>query len=63
MDNCPDIKIKYARANNILGGIPKATPSSKVMGGLTQFMLSQDISLEGVSNRVNYLVFPDSVVQ
>ena len=43
--------------------ITKVTPSSKVMGDLAQFMVSQDLSLEDVYDRTRELAFPESVVQ
>ena len=58
-----EIKIMYVEANVVLGDIPKATPSSNVVGYLYQFMVSQDQSLEDVSNRVKDLEFLGSVVQ
>ena len=41
-DKWPEIKRKYGEANMVLGDIPKVTPSSKVVGDLAQFMVSQD---------------------
>lgn len=59
----PEIKKKYAEANIILGDIPKVTPSSKVVGDLAQFMVSQDLTAEKVSAQADTLAFPESVVQ
>ena len=42
------IKKAYAQANQLLGDIPKVTPSSKVVGDLAQFMVSQDLTPEEV---------------
>ena len=46
-----------------MGNIPKVTPPSKVMVDLSQFMVSQDLSLEDVSDRGKEMAFPDSVFQ
>ena len=58
-----EINRKYGKANVVLEDIPKDTPSSKVMGYLTQFMVSQDLSLEALSDRSAELAFMESVVQ
>jgi len=59
----PEIKKKYAQANIVLGDIPKVTPSSKVVGDLAQFMVSQDLSPEQVLEDAESLAFPESVFQ
>jgi len=59
----PEIKLKYAEANLILGDIPKVTPSSKVVGDLAQFMVSQNLNAEQVVAQAETLAFPESVVQ
>jgi len=59
----PEIKRKYAEANLLLGDIPKVTPSSKVVGDLAQFMVSQQLTPEQVVDQADTLAFPDSVVQ
>ena len=43
--------------------IPKDTPSSKVVVDLAQSMVSQDLSLEALSDRSADLAFMESVVQ
>jgi pyruvate carboxylase len=58
----PAIKQKYAEANIILGDIPKVTPSSKVVGDLAQFLVSQDLDAQDVIEQADTLAFPDSVV-
>lgn len=61
-DKWPEIKRKYAEANVILGDIPKVTPSSKVVGDLAQFMVSQNLDAHAVVEQADTLAFPDSVV-
>ena len=62
-DKWPEIKKKYAEANIVLGDIPKVTPSSKVVGDLAQFMVSQDLDATQVVDQAETLAFPESVVQ
>jgi len=62
-DKWPEIKRKYAKANIVLGDIPKVTPSSKVVGDLAQFMVSQDLDATQVVAQAETLAFPESVVQ
>lgn len=61
-DKWPEIQQKYAEANLILGDIPKVTPSSKVVGDLAQFMVSQDLDAQDISDQAETLALPDSVV-
>jgi len=62
-DKWPEIKRKYAEANMVLGDIPKVTPSSKVVGDLAQFMVSQNLDGQQVLEQAETLAFPESVVQ
>ena len=62
-DKWPEIKRKYAEANILMGDIPKVTPSSKVVGDLAQFMVSQNLEPAQVIEKAESLAFPDSVVQ
>ena len=62
-DRWPEIKRKYAEANIVLGDIPKVTPSSKVVGDLAQFMVSQNLDADQVLEQAETLAFPESVVQ
>ena len=62
-DRWTDIKRKYAEANNVLGDIPKVTPSSKVVGDLAQFMVAQNLDATTLLEQAESLDFPDSVVE
>jgi len=62
-DKWSEIKRKYAQANLLMGDIPKVTPSSKVVGDMAQFMVSQQLEPEDVIAQAESLSFPDSVVQ
>jgi pyruvate carboxylase len=57
------IKLAYAQANMLLGDIPKVTPSSKVVGDLAQFMVSQNLTPEQVIEGASTLALPQSVVE
>ena len=53
----------YAAANRLLGDIPKVTPSSKVVGDLAQFMVSNGLSEENDRKKATTLSFPTSIVE
>ena len=58
------VKNAYAAANRALGDIVKVTPSSKVVGDLAQFMVSNNIKDEHqLVERAEELSFPTSVVE
>lgn len=57
-----DTKRAYAQANQLLGDIVKVTPTSKVVGDLAQFMVSNKLSPEDVIDRASSLDFPESVL-
>jgi pyruvate carboxylase len=61
-ENWPQIKHLYAEAKKVLGDIPKVTPSSKVVGDLAQFMVSQNLDAVAVVERADKLAFPESTV-
>jgi pyruvate carboxylase len=58
------VKNAYAAANRALGDIVKVTPSSKVVGDLAQFMVSNGIEDEhSLVERAEGLSLPSSVVE
>lgn len=58
------VKDAYAAANRALGDIVKVTPSSKVVGDLAQFMVSNGLNDEHeLSAAAEGLSFPSSVVE
>jgi pyruvate/oxaloacetate carboxyltransferase/allophanate hydrolase subunit 1/biotin carboxyl carrier protein len=57
------IKHAYADANQILGDIVKVTPSSKVVGDLASFMVSNKLDRETTERRAKELNFPSSVIE
>lgn len=57
-----ETKKAYEHANELLGDIIKVTPTSKVVGDLAQFMVSNKLSKQDVIDRADSLDFPDSVL-
>lgn len=58
-----EVKIAYAEANKLCGDIVKVTPSSKVVGDLAQFMVSNQLHYQDVIDKAGSLSFPTSVVE
>ncbi|KAG0097767.1 pyruvate carboxylase [Podila epicladia] len=58
-----EIKKAYIDANLLCGDIVKVTPSSKVVGDLAQFMVSNSLNREDVLEKAASLNFPTSVVE
>jgi pyruvate carboxylase len=59
----PEICEAYATANQLFGDIVKVTPSSKVVGDLALFMVTNDLAADDVLNPRGALSFPRSVVE
>ncbi|KAI3644045.1 hypothetical protein MP228_010209 [Amoeboaphelidium protococcarum] len=57
------VKKAYVEANRICGDIVKVTPSSKVVGDLAQFMVSNKLTEQDVYERAGELDFPRSVIE
>lgn len=55
-------KENYKIANRLLGDVVKVTPTSKVVGDLAQFMVSNNLTEKDVNNLAAELDFPDSVL-
>ena len=56
-------KKAYEQANDLLGDIVKVTPTSKVVGDLAQFMVSNKLSYDDVLTKAEQLDFPSSVLE
>lgn len=52
----------YEAANDLLGDIIKATPTSKAVGDLAQFMVDRHLSASDVRQQAATLDFPSSVI-
>ncbi|KAI8952011.1 pyruvate carboxylase [Xylaria longipes] len=57
-----ETKAAFVAANQLLGDIIKATPTSKAVGDLAQFMVNSHLSYDEVLARADSLNFPDSVL-
>ncbi len=57
-----EVKEMYKTVNDMLGGIVKVTPSSKMVGDLAIFMVQNELSPENIVEKGEALTFPDSVV-
>ncbi|KAI9834863.1 MAG: hypothetical protein M1819_002771 [Sarea resinae] len=58
-----ETKKAYEQANDLLGDIVKVTPTSKVVGDLAQFMVSNKLSYDDVLAKASELDFPGSVLE
>ncbi|KAF1845877.1 pyruvate carboxylase [Cucurbitaria berberidis CBS 394.84] len=56
-------KKAYEEANDLLGDIVKVTPTSKVVGDLAQFMVSNKLNHDDVLAKAEQLDFPSSVLE
>lgn len=62
-DRFDEVKKSYALVNKMLGNIIKVTPSSKVVGDMAIFMVTNNLTPDDVLERGDSLSFPDSVIQ
>ena len=53
----------YGQVNRLFGDVVKVTPSSKVVGDMALYMLSNGLSPDDVLDRGEDLTFPDSVIE
>ena len=61
-DRFEEIEAAYERANALLGGIIKVTPTSKVVGDLAIFAVSAGIDLDELEREPEHFDLPDSVL-
>jgi pyruvate carboxylase len=62
-DRWHEVGRMYAAVNRLFGDIIKVTPSSKVVGDMTLFMLANNLTPEQVLEPNRELAFPESVVE
>ena len=62
-DRFDEVKKTYALVNKMFGNLIKVTPSSKVVGDMAIFMVTNNLTPEDVMQRGDSLSFPDSVIQ
>ncbi|AXI08965.1 pyruvate carboxylase [Oceanobacillus zhaokaii] len=58
-----EVKKTYHQVNEMFGDIIKVTPSSKVIGDMTLFMVQNNLTEEDVYERGATIDFPDSVIE
>jgi pyruvate carboxylase len=58
-----EVRKAYAAANQLCGDIVKVTPSSKVVGDLALFMVTNNLTADDILNATVPLHFPRSVVE
>ena len=61
-DRWPEVCRMYARVNQLFGDVIKVTPSSKVVGDMSLFMVQNHLTEEDIYQRGDTLDFPQSVV-
>lgn len=57
-----EITAMYSKVNKLFGDLIKVTPSSKVVGDMAQYLVSNNLSIEDVMEKGENLSFPQSVV-
>ena len=61
-DRFDEVKAMYAEVNTMFGNLIKVTPSSKVVGDMAIFMVTNNITPEDVMERGDELSFPESAI-
>ena len=62
-DRWDEIKREYRAVNFLFGDIVKVTPSSKIVGDMALFLVSNRLKAEDVIEKGKHISFPESVVQ
>lgn len=63
LDKFEEIKEMYSVVNEMFGDVVKVTPSSKVVGDMALYMVSNGLTKEDVMERGETISFPESVQQ
>lgn len=61
IDRFDELKQNYVEVNQLFGDIIKVTPSSKVVGDMALFLMSNHLKAEDVYTKGTHLSFPESV--
>jgi len=61
-DRFDEVKKMYAQVNTLFGNLVKVTPSSKVVGDMAIFMVTNDLTPEDVLERGSEISFPESAI-
>ncbi len=62
-DRWHEVGRMYAEVNLLFGDIVKVTPTSKVVGDMTLFLMANNLSVKDVLDPKRELAFPESVVE
>lgn len=62
-DRWGEVGRKYAEVNKLFGDIVKVTPTSKVVGDMTLFMIANDLTPADLLDPKREIAFPESVVE
>ncbi|MGY0692259.1 pyruvate carboxylase [Virgibacillus sp. FSP13] len=58
-----EVKTMFRQVNEMFGDLVKVTPSSKVVGDMTLFMVQNNLTEDDIYERGESIDFPDSVVE
>jgi len=61
-DRFEQVKHMYAEVNQLFGNIVKVTPSSKVVGDMALFMVSNHLTVDDIFEKGHEISFPNSVM-
>jgi len=61
-DKFPEVTKMYGEVNQLFGDLIKVTPSSKVVGDMAQYMISNNLSVQDVMEKGDTISFPQSVM-
>jgi pyruvate carboxylase len=61
-DKFPEVTRMYGEVNKLFGDIVKVTPSSKVVGDMAQYLISNGYTIEDVMRKGDAISFPQSVI-
>lgn len=61
-DKFEEIKLMYADVNELFGDVIKVTPSSKVVGDMALYLVSNGLTVADVKEKGDTISFPESVV-
>lgn len=57
-----EITKMYSKVNDLFGDIIKVTPSSKVVGDMAQYLVSNNLTIEDIWEKGESISFPESVI-
>src|SRR5699024_10126257 len=62
-ERCDEVKDMFRKVNAMFGGLVKVTPSSKIVGDMTLFMVQNNFTEDDIYERGESIDFPDSVIE